>query len=165
MINPNNFITGESSLMYFIYIYRERERERDVSEAIENLRWIFYFDTHLACAIVILVHRTVVGEAVSQYLQSSTGMQHPENIGYQPTFLMAQPQLRWPLIHKFKDGAIFCWGSRTELWAHTPSIAFWHPPPNPARFSYATEGVLLISAQLSTDAVSALWKVWVLIWL
>ena len=51
-----------------------------------------FFDTHLACAIVILVHRTVVGKAVSQYLQSSTGMQHPENIGYQPTFLMAQPQ-------------------------------------------------------------------------
>ena len=23
---------------------------------------------------------------------------------------------------------------------HTPSIAFWHLPPNSARFSYATEG-------------------------
>ena len=32
-----------------------------------------------------------------------------------------------------------------------------------ARFSYATEGALFISAQLSTDAVSALRKVWVLI--
>ena len=47
--------------------------------------------------------------------------------------------------------------------AHTPSIAFQHLPPNSARFSYATEGALFISAQLSSDAVSALRKVWVLI--
>ena len=46
---------------------------------------------------------------------------------------------------------------------HTPSTAFRHLPPNSARFSYATEGALFISAQLSTDAVSALQKVWVLI--
>ena len=46
---------------------------------------------------------------------------------------------------------------------HTPSITFRHPPPNSARFSYATEGAFFISAQLSTDAVSALRKVWVLI--
>ena len=46
---------------------------------------------------------------------------------------------------------------------HTPSIASRHLPPNSARFSYATEGALFISAQLSTDAVSALRKVWVLI--
>ena len=46
---------------------------------------------------------------------------------------------------------------------HTPSITFWHLPPNSARFSYATEGALFISVQLSTDTVSALWKVWVLI--
>ena len=46
---------------------------------------------------------------------------------------------------------------------HTPSIAFWHLPPDSARFSYATEGALFISAQLSTDAVSALRKVPVLI--
>ena len=46
---------------------------------------------------------------------------------------------------------------------HTPSIAFRHLPPNSARFSFATEGELFISVQLSTDAVSALRKVWVLI--
>ena len=46
---------------------------------------------------------------------------------------------------------------------HTPSIAFRHLPPNSARFSYATEGAFFISAQLSTDAVSALRKVRVLI--
>ena len=46
---------------------------------------------------------------------------------------------------------------------HTPSIAFRHLPPNSARFSYATERALFISAQLSTDTVSALQKVWVLI--
>ena len=33
------------------------------------------------------------------------------------------------------------------------------PSSNSARFSYATEGALFISAQLSTDAVSALRKV------
>ena len=48
---------------------------------------------------------------------------------------------------------------------HTPNIAFRHLPPNSTRFSYATEGALFISAQLSSDAVSALWKVRVLIWL
>ena len=46
---------------------------------------------------------------------------------------------------------------------HTPRITFRHPPPNSARFSYATEGILFISAQLSIDAVSALRKVRVLI--
>ena len=46
---------------------------------------------------------------------------------------------------------------------HTPSIAFRHLPPNSARFSYATEGALFISAQLSTDAISADRKVSVLI--
>ena len=46
---------------------------------------------------------------------------------------------------------------------HTPSITFRHLPPNSARFSYATEGALFIFAQLSTDTVSALRKVRVLI--
>ena len=44
-------------------------------------------------------------------------------------------------------------------WIHTPSTAFRHLPPNSARFGYAAEGVLFISAQLSTDAFSALRKV------
>ena len=43
------------------------------------------------------------------------------------------------------------------------SIAFWHLPPNSARFSYTTEGALFISAQISSDAVSALQTVQVLI--
>ena len=38
-----------------------------------------------------------------------------------------------------------------------------HLFPAPARFSYATEWALFISAQMSTDAVSAVRKVWVLI--
>ena len=49
------------------------------------------------------------------------------------------------------------------LLTHTTSIAFRHLPPNSARISYATEGAHFISAQLSTDAVSALRKVWILI--
>ena len=40
---------------------------------------------------------------------------------------------------------------------------FRHLPPNSARFTYATEAALFISAQLSSDAVSALRKVRVLI--
>ena len=55
---------------------------------------------------------------------------------------------------------------RTVWFAHTPNIAFRHLPQNSARFSYATEGApIFISAQLSSDAVSALRKVPVLIWL
>ena len=46
---------------------------------------------------------------------------------------------------------------------HTPSTAFRHLPPNSARFSYATEGAFFIAAQPSSDAVSALRKVRVLI--
>ena len=53
--------------------------------------------------------------------------------------------------------------NKTVEATHTPSIAFRHLPPNSARFSYATEGALFISAQLSSDAVSALRKVRVLI--
>ena len=49
--------------------------------------------------------------------------------------------------------------------SHTPSIAFRHLPPNSARTGYASEGTLFISAQLYSDAVSALRKVRVLIWL
>ena len=52
-------------------------------------------------------------------------------------------------------------------WHYTPhsdSVAFrHHVPPNSARFNDATERALFISAQLSTGAVSALRKVWVLI--
>ena len=47
---------------------------------------------------------------------------------------------------------------------HTPSTAFRHPPPNSSSFSYATEGALFISVQLSTDTVSVLRKVRILIW-
>ena len=54
-------------------------------------------------------------------------------------------------------------GLSSHSWSHTPSIAFWNLPPNSARFSYATEGAFFISAQLSTNAVSTLQKVWVLI--
>ena len=65
------------------------------------------------------------------------------------------------IIQLISDSA----GEQTQRWLHTPSIAFRHLPPNSARFGYATEGALFISTQLSTDAASAFWKVWVLIWL
>ena len=44
----------------------------------------------------------------------------------------------------------------------SPSTAFRHLPPNPARICYTTEGALFISKQMSSDAVSALRKIWVL---
>ena len=56
-------------------------------------------------------------------------------------------------------------GAATHQVNHTPSIAFRHLPPNSASFSYATEGALFISAQLSSDAGNTLQKVPVLIWL
>ena len=46
---------------------------------------------------------------------------------------------------------------------HTLCIAFWYLPPDSAGFSYTTEGALFISMQLSSEAVSALRKVLVLI--
>ena len=57
--------------------------------------------------------------------------------------------------------ALACFYSHVST--HTPSIVFRHLPPNSVRTSYITEGALFISAQLSTDAVSALRKVWILI--
>jgi len=59
---------------------------------------------------------------------------------------LPRPPLLWP----------------SQVAGHTPSIAFRHLSPNSARYSYATEGALFISAQLSSDAVSALRKVRVL---
>ena len=62
-----------------------------------------------------------------------------------------------------KSGRVWRKVPESGAWSVTPRIAFRHLPPNSARFSYATEGALFISAQLSTDAVSALRKVSVLI--
>ena len=44
-------------------------------------------------------------------------------------------------------------GSPWQGLDHTLSITFRHLPPNSARFSYATEGALFISEQLSSDTV------------
>ena len=41
--------------------------------------------------------------------------------------------------HAGQTGGFNCERGRRS---HTPSIAFWHLPPNSARFSYATEGAL-----------------------
>ena len=57
--------------------------------------------------------------------------------------------------HKKKFG-YKCVCDHPHTHTHIPSIAFQHLPPNTARFSYATEGALFISAQLSTDVDSAL---------
>ena len=54
--------------------------------------------------------------------------------------------------------------AKIEGHSHTSSIAFRYLPPNSARTAYATEGPysVVISTQLSTDAVSALRKFQVL---
>ena len=65
---------------------------------------------------------------------------------------------RWELSDKKIER--FCeWVSECVDVCHTPSTAFRHLPPKSARFGYATGRALFISAQLSTDAVSALRKV------
>ena len=79
---------------------------------------------------------------------------------------LVQPQVTMNCLHSsVGDEAYHCtplhgseFTDRHGL-SHTPSIAFWHLPPNSARFSYATEGALFISAHLYTDAVSDLRKV------
>ena len=53
--------------------------------------------------------------------------------------------------------------THTQDLKHTPRIPFRHLPPNSARSGYATEAALFIAMQLSTNAVSTLLKVWVLI--
>ena len=61
-------------------------------------------------------------------------------------------------VIKFKNESGGCGGGGGEGKGrgHTLSISFQHLPPNSARFSYATEGALFISTQLSSDMVSAL---------
>ena len=54
-------------------------------------------------------------------------------------------------------------GADSQRLLHTPSTTFRHLPPNSARFGDVTDEALFISAQLFTDAVSALRKVRVLI--
>ena len=81
------------------------------------------------------------------------------------TVLVLGPLEKWAVarVSGRADSRVFAAGLDR---GHTPNIAFRHLPPNSARFSYATEGALsVISAQLSSDAVSALRKVRVLIWL
>ena len=55
------------------------------------------------------------------------------------------------------------WKPRCVCVMHILSIAVRHFPPNSARTGYVTEGALFITVQLSTNVVSALWKVWILV--
>ena len=84
------------------------------------------------------------------------------------TFLQTLPDLVTPLKgHSYLRAAVHRRGQRPPKGSGTnmnvEATAFRHLPPNSARFSYATEGPLFISTQLSTDAVSALRKVRVLV--
>ena len=57
--------------------------------------------------------------------------------------------------------ASFLFGPLSQA-ANRQSLAFRHLFPNSARFGYTTEGSVFISTQMSTNAVSTLWKAWVL---
>ena len=72
---------------------------------------------------------------------------------------------RWSVLVK---SDIYCVVCRPAVHGHRhslrASLSATFLSPNSARFGYATaEGALFISAQLSTDAASALRKVWTLI--
>ena len=57
----------------------------------------------------------------------------------------------------------YLWKPQCVCVMHTLSIAVRHFPPNSARTGYVTEGALFITMQLSTNVVSTLWKVWILV--
>ena len=87
----------------------------------------------------------------------------PPTFGHtQGSFSIAAPP---PQVHRRRRQIVGGLPSEGNTALRTPSIAFRHLPPNSARFSYATEGALFVSAQLSSDAVSSLRNVRVLIWL
>ena len=79
------------------------------------------------------------------------------------TSLQTLPELVTPLKGSWSLSPRSCPPTRSTPSVgtnHTPSIAFRHLPPNSARFSYATEGALFISAQLSSDASSERFGYW-----
>ena len=105
------------------------------------------------------------------YIAGSGSNRQPTVVhAYSPFIRGARRSVRFPLqtrgrnIHRWVgiEPRTHC---RAQHWlvnqcqGHTPSIVFRHLPTNSARFGYATDGALFISAQLSTDAVSALRKV------
>ena len=53
--------------------------------------------------------------------------------------------------------------SQQKVGKNRSALSFRHLPPDSTTTGYATEVALLLSAHLSTDAVIALRKVWVLI--
>ena len=95
--------------------------------------------------------RTVVGQFLAQFTLESSVYSTPDIL------MDGWNTHPWPFV---KEELSFFLSAPPP-----PSIAFRHVSPNSARFGYATDGALFISAQLSTDAVSALRKIWVLIWL
>ena len=62
-----------------------------------------------------------------------------------PLLLGFEPRTFQSRVRRSNQWAIPTPGHFTQAQVHTPSIAFWHLPPNSARFSYATEGALFIS--------------------
>ena len=89
---------------------------------------------------------------------SGIAINNPESIDYVPSVNVGYEKHVSARETQTSKRAMY-WSNSdlaTEGALHTPSIAFRHLPPNSARFSYATEGALLISAQLSTDAVNGL---------
>ena len=71
---------------------------------------------------------------------------------YKHFALRTSSEARWPIRTGGGGGG---GGLKSVGLTHTPSTVFRHLPPNSAKFSYATEGALFISAKLSSDEVSA----------
>ena len=122
-------------------------RHSSVFEVFESQRRAQYYAAEQGLLSLFSTQTNVLTGQIGHNNYSHASFSHCQE------FLPANPSSCLPCRH---SGVI-------DLHQHTPSIAFRHPPPNSVRFSYATEGILFISAQLSSDAVSALRKVRVVI--
>ena len=88
-------------------------------------------------------------DGVNRGRRGSSSLSHTPSIAFR--------HLNSARIGYATEGALFISTS------DTPSIAFRHLPLNYARTGYATGGALFVPAQLSTNAVCAPRKAWVLI--
>ena len=158
--NSSKFVTNSSDyirhLFYVAMLLTPAQINPNSFESRRNCLFFFFFLTRGWCVSCL---RACLGASLLPQSYLSEGA---DRVGEQP-----RGNKKCPFSGITKSGRV--WrkvqesDARSVRSTHTPSIAFRHLPPNSARFSYATEGALFTSAQLSTDAVSALRKIWVLI--
>ena len=148
--------TGDSQMLVrysVIHTWKQACLQRKLAQNI-SISLLFSSNDLLLLLLVLLI--------IVLCLQSLLFL-HPDHAIIRPQFASRMK----PVLHASLSGTLPpnspTVGYNTEGAFHTRSIAFRHLPPNSATFGYATEGALFISAQLSSDAVSALRKVRVLI--